>query len=758
MVVLNGDAREDAANIGGLSRAAKKRAKKKQKKQSELPVVDHHHPPSSNNNEAKDQEKQTEKKRTALDYNLDSEKGRNKIQSKDTSRGKQYRKKAKLENKEKHRKGSKQEKKGYMEEDVDDDSSSDTSTALERQLVKDVPNNGKEDYNNEKDGKACPKDDEKNSNLLHELDDDEASEIEVKMKSPAKQGGILQPLPCTQLKDLLLLGDRNQTVPEPSSKKVPLEDTLLQEGQGAFAAMTVSERATAALAFLLHPAGLTVTQFYDNHWEKKPCVITQPTTTDEHSAHRHRFDGFLSLASLQQWTKTQHRGGAHVLYYGRDLNVTRYEKDSKGVKRRVTLDLQPAVHERSNRSKDSSESSSPSLVPVDQNLLWEQYHQQGCTIRLLCPQKHFDSVHALLSLLEQEWGCMVGANAYLTPPNQSQGFAPHYDDIEAFCLQLEGSKRWKVYAPLKKNERLPRVSSEDYVDDDLRGVEPFLDVILQPGDMLYMPRGWIHQAVTLPSGHPGSAGHSLHLTISTMQQWAWVDLMEILLPDAIASLAASESTSLRAGLPIRFLEYMGVMHDNNEQNLPEILRQQASKAAIPDDQQEDGNEESLKKERIAAAQEAFRAEAKRKIARIAQEANNLLDAACDEMGKRFISDRQPPALTRAEKDMTSQAESVQALRIQGDMLCRLVRPGVARLVLEDNKAVVYHCADNSRVFQEHALSPMEFEIDDAPAIEQLLTTIEPHWICVNDLFHDTMDDKIGVTQALYDEGILAVRP
>ena len=41
--------------------------------------------------------------------------------------------------------------------------------------------------------------------------------------------------------------------------------------------------------------------------------------------------------------------------------------------------------------------------------------------------------------------CIVGTR-YLTPPG-TQGFAPHWDDIEVFILQLEGKKHWKLYSP-----------------------------------------------------------------------------------------------------------------------------------------------------------------------------------------------------------------------------------------------------------------------------------------------------------------------
>lgn len=157
-------------------------------------------------------------------------------------------------------------------------------------------------------------------------------------------------------------------------------------------------------------------------------------------------------------------------------------------------------------------------------------------------------------------------------------------------------------------------------------------------------------------------------------------------------------------------------------------------------------------------QEQFRAEAKKRIMRIANTTCEMIDATCDQMAKRFVAERQPPALTANEKALTCQGdEAADEKPILPNTLCRLVRPGIGRLVIEDDKAVVYHCADNSRIFHEHPISPLEFEMDDGPSLEQLLTTVEPDWIVVNDLYHDTIEDKIAIAQALYDEGILATR-
>lgn len=499
--------------------------------------------------------------------------------------------------------------------------------------------------------------------------------------------------------------------------------------------MTAKERAQATLAFILHPADVSVQEFHDNYWEKKPLLVQASS-----SGHRHRLDGLLSIESIRQMLHN------HPMAYGRDLNVTKYTMDlATGKQRRLTLDRLPKTDDDNHDEDDHDEGDKQvEYIEARPGEVWKHYGE-GCTVRLLCPHQYSDSVQALLSLLEVEWGCMVGANAYLTPPNASQGFAPHYDDIEAFCLQLSGRKRWKVYPPFP-GKKLPRVSSPDYTEEDLKEIEPVMDVVLSPGDMLYMPRGWIHQACTLEGGaNSKDDGHSLHLTVSAMQQWGWCDFFEVLLPEALNAAANSESsTALREGLPRNFLDYMGAVHDDSKES--EVL----SKARKGEES--DAVEVADKK----AAQEHFRAEAKNRIMRVAKEAMDMLDAACDQMGKQYIASCQPPALITKEREMTSLAET-KAVKILPDMLVRLVRPGVARLVLEDGMAVLYHCMDNSRVFHDKPISPMEFETDDAPAIEQLLTTLEPHWICVADLFHDTVEDKVGVVQALYDEGVLALR-
>jgi hypothetical protein len=400
-------------------------------------------------------------------------------------------------------------------------------------------------------------------------DDDESVPVENKDGEESDMGvfvtsdSYIPSLPNSSLTEILMLD------PTADEAKRKLIENL-----------SASRRASCLFEAIIDP--LPLDQFYSEYWGKKPLLVKA-------KGNKTRYSDLLSLESIRKMTKD------HPLYFARDLNLTRYQKDKEGVKRRITLDKLP--------DQDGGEA-----IQVDPNELWSNY-DDGCTVRLLCPHKHSDNIHALLSTLELELQCMVGANAYLTPPKAAQGFAPHYDDIDAYCLQLEGSKRWKVYEPTLK---LPRVSSEDFTPEDLEGKTPVMDVTLEEGDLLYMPRGWIHQACTLTDDNE----HSLHLTVSAMQQWAWVDLLEQIMPEALESAAMSEtSTSLRQGLPRGFLEYMGAMYEEpSDEKLPESLKK------VAEEDTPENEEKRLRK----MLQEKFRADAKKRIMKVAKTVSLLV--------------------------------------------------------------------------------------------------------------------------------------
>jgi len=64
-------------------------------------------------------------------------------------------------------------------------------------------------------------------------------------------------------------------------------------------------------------------------------------------------------------------------------------------------------------------------------------------------------------------------------------------------------------------ELLPRFSSRNFSQEEIGDV--LLDITLEPGDLLYFPRGVVHQGFAPEEG----AEHSHHLTISTYQQNDW---------------------------------------------------------------------------------------------------------------------------------------------------------------------------------------------------------------------------------------------
>lgn len=106
-----------------------------------------------------------------------------------------------------------------------------------------------------------------------------------------------------------------------------------------------------------------------------------------------------------------------------------------------------------------------------------------------------------------------------------------------------------------EEEELPEISSSNLSQDEIG--EPILEVTLEAGDLLYFPRGYIHQAQT------DEAVHSLHITVSTYQKNSWGHYLQKLLPRAV-DLAMAEDVEFRRGLPLDHLRVMGVVNSDIE--------------------------------------------------------------------------------------------------------------------------------------------------------------------------------------------------
>lgn len=163
--------------------------------------------------------------------------------------------------------------------------------------------------------------------------------------------------------------------------------------------------------------------------------------------------------------------------------------------------------------------------------------EHGATIVLQALQLHHLPVAEFCRALEDELGHPVQTNAYYTPRG-AQGLPVHHDTHDVFCLQVSGEKRWLVYEPTLE---LP-LKNQRYTPDLGEPGPAVLDVVLQPGDTLYLPRGWLHEALT-------SDTDSLHLTVG-VNVYTRLDAMRAALEECARDDAEYRRAVSDDGLPV----------------------------------------------------------------------------------------------------------------------------------------------------------------------------------------------------------------
>jgi ribosomal protein L16 Arg81 hydroxylase len=183
-------------------------------------------------------------------------------------------------------------------------------------------------------------------------------------------------------------------------------------------------------------------------------------------------------------------------------------------------------------TRDIKQGDESFLGVADVRRITEEY-RRGATVALPGIHRTWRPLGLLCDALQARFDHPAHANVYITPGNAA-GFTPQYDVHEVFVLQIAGKKRWSIYAPVIE---LPH-RSQLFTPQAYRGQPAIMEIDLEAGDTLYLPRGFLHSTTT-------SEVFSAHVTIG-ITVYTWVDLVKEFLASAV------EDPQLRRALPPGF--------------------------------------------------------------------------------------------------------------------------------------------------------------------------------------------------------------
>jgi len=244
-------------------------------------------------------------------------------------------------------------------------------------------------------------------------------------------------------------------------------------------------------------------EFFAEYWEKKHLHIQR--------SQEGFYETIFSLDDVDRWIMLTRTGSLN------SIKVMPPEISPGGV--------------RSYRPQD---------VSID--VLYD-YFAQGHSIVLNNLQDSWLPLTQVVERLQAALCADIGVNAYLTPQG-SQTLPVHLDDHDVLILQVYGEKIWRLHTL-----EMLSVRRLDYKKDLLyppswgpkRLETPLLEELrLEPGDLLYIPRGMPHCAKARDSA-------SFHLTVSINPLY-WTDFLQ-----AAVEQASVHAAHLRQALPIGFV-------------------------------------------------------------------------------------------------------------------------------------------------------------------------------------------------------------
>ena len=226
----------------------------------------------------------------------------------------------------------------------------------------------------------------------------------------------------------------------------------------------------SAFADFLGPLDETV--FLSQYYGKRPVHIRRGDAARPDILTWARFNEALSLSPY--WTEETLK----LFYQNREALRDNYCD---------TADLRPG------RAAPVNPAKARALIGLGASVVANHLHRVSGTVR--------EAAH----LLERQFAARVFANVYCSFSGV-QAFQTHFDLHDVFAVQAEGEKTWRIYearadAPV---QALPPGEQVEKWLISSRGRLLF-EAHMRPGDVLYLPRGQYHDALT-------ADGASLHVT------------------------------------------------------------------------------------------------------------------------------------------------------------------------------------------------------------------------------------------------------
>jgi lysine-specific demethylase/histidyl-hydroxylase NO66 len=238
-----------------------------------------------------------------------------------------------------------------------------------------------------------------------------------------------------------------------------------------------------------------VRRFVDDHWGRAPLL---------HRGGEDAFAGLLELGDVDHLvTETLLRMPAFRLVKdGEPLDPATYTHTIRIGGRRLEGTVRP------DRVLDAFAGGA--------TIVLQALHRQSGAVGMLCRDLELALTHP------------VQANAYVTPPT-ARGFAVHHDTHDVFVLQTHGRKAWRVYRPVVELAGPDQPWRSSLGDPG----SPVLEAELRPGDTLYIPRGFPHDA-------EARREISIHVTVGVLT-YTWVDLWRHVVAEATEHLPFREA-------------------------------------------------------------------------------------------------------------------------------------------------------------------------------------------------------------------------